>query len=119
MKFKRGFTILELIIVIVLIGMIALIAFPIIDRYIKNARDNIYETQVNNIILAAKEWGSDNRFMLPKDDEVFELTLRELIEADYISGNIINPSTAESFSENCVIFITRNGQSYSYEFSER
>lgn len=119
MKFKKGFTILELAMVIVLIGMIALIAFPLIDRYINNVREDMYETQINNIILAAKDWGFDNRLMLPKDNEVLELTLGELIEADYISGNIINPNTNDPFSENCLIIIKKNSQSYSYEFSER
>ena len=42
---KKGFTLIEIIAVIILIGVIALITYPIIDKTIKNSEEKALEKQ--------------------------------------------------------------------------
>ena len=43
---KRAFTLIELMGVIIVLGLIALIAIPTIDKSIKNSKENLYKVQI-------------------------------------------------------------------------
>ena len=76
MKKKNiGFTLVEVLGILVILGAVALLSFPAVDRYLKK-REEMYDTHVNNIILSAKHWGSDNEVLLPKNNgQTIEITL--------------------------------------------
>ena len=57
---KRGFTFIELLAVIIILGTISLIATPLITRQIENSRTTSYRVSVQNTIDAAKEYVSKN-----------------------------------------------------------
>ena len=57
---KKGFTLIEVLTVIILIGVIGLIAFPAVNSMIKEARENLYNDQMEEIKLAAEKWSYDN-----------------------------------------------------------
>ena len=50
---KKGFTLVELIGVIIVLGVIALITYPIIDKSIKNSKEQALERIIDNIEEAA------------------------------------------------------------------
>jgi type IV pilus assembly protein PilA len=55
MKKNKGFTLVELLAVIVVLGIILVIAIPNIQQIITNARKEAYERQKKFIADAAKE----------------------------------------------------------------
>ena len=57
---KRGFTLIELLGVITILGVLALILFPILLKHINNARDSISDVTRELIIDAAKDYYEDN-----------------------------------------------------------
>ena len=66
---KKGFTLIELIGIIVILGVISFIVFPVVSSSIKNGKEKAYNEQVGRIIEAAKKWANDNTDLLPSDDE--------------------------------------------------
>ena len=57
---KNGFTLMELLGVILILGILALIAFPPILKIIKESKNEIKEGTKNIIIDAAKDYYEDN-----------------------------------------------------------
>ena len=53
---KKGFTLIELIMVICLLGIIAIITVPVITKLINNSKDESYKEQKKLVINAAKQY---------------------------------------------------------------
>lgn len=57
---KKGFTLVELLAVIVILSIIAIIAYPIIGNTINNSKKKLQKEQYNRIKSAAKNWTTTN-----------------------------------------------------------
>lgn len=117
---KKGFTLIELIGVIIVLSLISLLAVPSITNTIKNSRIKLYNDQVENIEDAAKIWGSKNISELPENigDEK-DITLLNLKELGLIDEKIKDPRTKKEFSNSLIIKITKKSEnSYSYKLIE-
>ncbi|MDD2181561.1 MAG: prepilin-type N-terminal cleavage/methylation domain-containing protein [Bacilli bacterium] len=116
MNAEKGFTLVEVLSIIVLLGLVALLAFPSVDKYLKSAKQEAYNTQVNNIALSAQNWGVDNKILLPKNDgETMEITLGYLMDQGYVDFDIVNPITKKPLSKELVILIRKTGNIHNYE----
>lgn len=130
---NKGFTLIELIIVIALLATIALLSTPNIIRVIeKNKVDNYNET-LDSIIEAAELYVSDNRYKLvfkdasgnnasckqgdPDDKKIYsQTTLENLINYKYISESVKNPCNEEEISPTTKIDITLNCKTKLFEY---
>ena len=113
---KKGFTLAELIGVIVVLALISLVTIPAVSKTLKQNKIKLCETQLENILAAAKSYGADNVFNLSDTNTV---TLGDLVNAGYISGEIENPVTKENFDlETTEITITKNNKKYEYKLDE-
>ncbi len=66
MKKRNGFTIVELLAVIVLLAIIMMIAVPSITGMIERAGDTYYSSLEEIIAISGKEYFAENRSLLPK-----------------------------------------------------
>ncbi|HEX7880512.1 MAG TPA: prepilin-type N-terminal cleavage/methylation domain-containing protein, partial [Candidatus Eisenbacteria bacterium] len=60
MKDRRGFNMIELMVVVVIIGILAAIAVPIYSKYAKNARVTEATGRIGDILTAAKSYAIEN-----------------------------------------------------------
>ena len=91
---KQGFTLVELLGVIIILGVLALLIIPTIDKSLKAGKQKLYDNQIENIELAANSWALDNLFALPEnDDEYIIVELGQIKASWYIDKEIINPLT--------------------------
>lgn len=66
---KKGFTLVELLAVIIILGLLVGISFPIVRKSINKYKTQLCESQMDEIMNAAKLWGSDNMEALPDGKE--------------------------------------------------
>lgn len=66
---KKGFTLVELLAVIIIIGVIGLIVFPSAIESINNSKEKLYREQVDRILDAADSWASSHDNELPEMSE--------------------------------------------------
>ena len=60
MKKDSAFTLAELLAVITILGVIALIVFPAVNKAIKNSKEKSYNQQVDSILDSAENWVIEN-----------------------------------------------------------
>lgn len=58
---KKGFTLVELLAVIIILGIIALITFPIVDKSIENSKQAALERTIDSILDAAHDYSIQNK----------------------------------------------------------
>ena len=63
---KKGFTLVELIVVVVLLGLISVFTFPSVNKTIKNRKEALYNIQVDNIKASALSYV--NKYDLLKEN---------------------------------------------------
>jgi prepilin-type N-terminal cleavage/methylation domain-containing protein len=116
---NRGFTLVEILAVITLIGVLALITIPTIDVVIKSTREKGYENQKEVILSAAKDYGASNMMELPTvDGDYVYITLGDLKLSGFIEVDVINPINELCISNDTVIVITRKNNNYTYKFQD-
>ena len=115
---KNGFTLVELLGVIVILGIIATITVPLIQRTIIENTEEAYNDQVTSFERAAKNYvASDVYNMTNCQTKICTISLKELQEKGYLqSGDIVNPITDENFDMDNVVDITYDGDTFSYNY---
>ena len=112
---KKGFTLMEMLVVLVIAGIIMLIAVPSMMTISKSAKSRELSAKREALLSAAEAYGKDN---IPEfgDDNVLSIPVRILLyhgyiekdsECDEVIGCIINPITNESMNDE-IIYIKRN-----------
>ena len=86
---KRGFTLVELLAVLILLGVVSLIAIPSIGKILNRSREKARESTKNELIKAAKNYYADNIRELPDDGSHKCLSVSEIEESGYISNDDI------------------------------
>lgn len=102
-KNNKGFTLIELLLTIALLAVISIISFVSINAIISKNKDNDCVSTVNNIIIAAKEYYSDNRYDNTVSSESFSITAASLISNNYLNGEIIDPYEKETVDSNDIL----------------
>ena len=66
MKKKNGFTLVEILAVVVILAILSLIAIPVVSKIIQESKEKLYREQVDRILEAAEKYMQDNDQKLPK-----------------------------------------------------
>ena len=110
---KKGFTLAELLGVLVILGAILLIAIPVVDKVIKSGQEDLYQDQIESIKSSLNLWMSNNQ--KPDVDETITLSLSQLKEAGVVELDITNPKTNELFPNDMILKISNNQGTIEYQ----
>ena len=114
---KRGFTLIELIVVIVILGLMAIVAYPAITKVLTGSRNDTYDVQVKTIEKAAKAWGIEHPTLL-KETDCIKVKVSTLVSNGYItSGTPKNPKDNTDMTGAVKISLNGNKYNYIYETS--
>lgn len=113
---NKGFTLIELVAIIALLGMVFLLTYTEVDKSLNKNTNQLYEAQLSNIKAAAKNWAVDNLDKLPeKNKESCYVTLETLQNSGYIEADIKNPNKKIKNFPNVYVTITKNNENYVYK----
>lgn len=117
---KKGFTIVELLAVITLLGILSLISVPLIETTITKNKDKLYKSQINTIREGAKIWAIHNNKILPKENgETLNVNLEILKSSGFVESKIKNPKNDKCFYNNMNIIIKRISNNYEYVVDDK
>lgn len=103
---KKGFTLVEMIATLVILSVIAVIVTPNIYVSIKDYKNRLFETQMDNIKQSAKNWAVDNVNKLPiSDANSLAVTVSDLQDDGYIDENLKNPRDGGIFDDSSVFVL--------------
>lgn len=139
----KGFTLVELLAVIAIMGMLAVIMVPTISGVIEENKKNNSENLKNSIKSSARAYISDNRYEISLDDSSCDnnntntrniisidntsisdskITVKLLVDKGYLKSNsndIINPETNKPIKkEESYIVVTYDCSSKDFEYGK-
>lgn len=122
MKNNKGFTLVELMAVIVVLALIITIAVPSAISISHKIKLKMYATKVDMIIDSAKLYGQDNPSSLKSNENACSspnLTVKTLIETGYIkkddtddNGKVLNPINSKSMNNYELCVYKKNNRVY-------
>ena len=88
MKNRKGFTLIELIAVIIILGLVLIVAIPFFTGSLKQFRTDYYENLSGNVLNAGKEFFTDNRLYLPHSYLDSAIVKMETLEKENYIDNV-------------------------------
>ena len=116
---KRGFTLIELLGVITLLGIIAVIAVPVVNSSLNQGKENLTTVQEKQIIKGVKDYFIEHPEKLPTCNSTVEpciskvcasnkeYELSTFIVSGYLPDKIKNEITGQDYDINSIIIAVR------------
>lgn len=111
---KKGFTLVELLAVIIILGAIFAITFPLVTDNIRKTEEKAFNLQKEQIIAAAKDMVIKEYVVIP-DKQSVTLYVGELKRKGLLPIKMINAKTKLTISNESNVVISRENNSYSYD----
>ena len=95
MKNKNGYTVIELLILIVILGIAAILITEHITNSIKIDTQSAYDASIKSILAKSKEYGLANIEDVKASETGISVSVNRLVEDGYVSadknGKVSNP----------------------------
>ena len=113
---KNGFTLIELIGVITILGVLVLIIYPVIDDVFNDSSSNLSKNQKESLENIARMWGAQNTDLL-SETEPYYLQIEDLKKSGLLENkDILDPET-ETKVRGCIKIEYKNNK-YVYTYDE-
>lgn len=100
---KRGFTLVEILVVITLMGVIAGIAVPSIYTIANKQKENVKNKQLETILSVSEMYLRDNI------DDIQDITVQTLVKEGYLNEeDTKDPTNDEQYLNNNIYFNKNN-----------
>ena len=105
---KSGFTLIELMAVIVVLAVLAVVAVPIVDSLIDSVKESAYNESVKSIERATEQYIlSEKSYNI----DTINVTLKELVDKGYLKE--LPKDTLET--DYVIVQKTENGYTYTFD----
>ena len=116
---KKGFTLIELMGVIVIIGLLIILAIPSITNLLNDEEENISSAMEKVLLQAGELYTQDNIGIYPKTEgNVYCVTLKELVDEEYLGSPIKDPVSSNEIDQNKYIKTSIQNGTYNYEITD-
>jgi type IV pilus assembly protein PilA len=117
---RKGFTLVELLAVIAVLGLLIAIISPVVKKLINDSEDSLSKQQIEMIVGAAKRYMVDHGELLPEGSNKFAVYIKDLINDGVIDNDeVIDPKTRKEINGCVLVNYNENFNQYEYNFREK
>lgn len=114
-KKKKGFTLVELLAVIVILGLLMTFAIPSVSRLISRSKNENIDSHRKTLIMAAESYLQNNKEELPKDiGEDKLIKAKTLKDQNYLKKDIYNADKKSCMKDSVVRVYKYDTENYNY-----
>lgn len=119
-KRKNGFTLVELIAIILILSIILTVSFTSLSKTIENSNNQEYQTLINNIEMATENYVNLPGIYREVDEKLknggsYEVNITDLISAGIIDEMPINPKNKKRMESGKVIVSKNSNNELMYK----
>ncbi|MBQ8132245.1 MAG: type II secretion system protein [Bacilli bacterium] len=112
---RNGFTMVELLAVILILGIVTALSVVSIQEVLRRARSRYYTSQEENLTAAGRNYMEKNQQYLPKvTGQKTSISADELIKNKYISS-LVDYSKQNCHASNSYVQVIKNDNGYYYD----
>ena len=111
---KKGFTLVELIVVIVLLSLIGIFTFPSINKTLSERKEKLYNIQIENIKTSTESYINKNNLFVG-NDKVY-VTLCQLKQEGFTDENVKDPRTGKTIPNDSKVIVSKSEEGTDYTF---
>lgn len=118
---KKGFTLVELIAVIVILATVALIVFPNINAVILSSKQTLHDNQIIDIQKSSEKWATDHIDLLDETyANIIYVSLDSIKGTGYLEKEeIVDPLTKENMNGCVQIKYDIKTKKYNHSYEEK
>lgn len=117
---KKGFTLVELLAVITILGIIALLVSTSVIGTLNKTKSSLSTTQITTIEKAAEKWSIVNADKLPLDSSEYSVDINTLANDGYLdSSDLKNPKNNSKICGVVKINYVSEKKQYKYTFTSK
>ena len=107
---KKGFTLVEMLGILVVLSIIVVISVPAITGSLKRARQEKYDNWLKSLYIAAEEYTESHReeFYEVNAGATSYLSIQLLLDQGYLKESVVDPESGRDITEVAIIKITVN-----------
>ena len=91
MRHNKGFTLVELLAVVVILGIIITISIPAVSKWIEKSKMESKESQKNTLVMATESYAQANQKVLPKGiGQKTKVSAEDLKNAKYLKEDLVD-----------------------------
>lgn len=117
MKNNKGFTLVELLGVLIVLAVLAAITIPLVGEYIESSREKSYNLEIQTIKKAAQEYYTKYSGRIRFDEAgEYLMPICELKKSEFLEDKpIVNPLEPEEYLDGCLLIKKETGK-ITYEY---
>lgn len=118
---NKGFTLIELVAIVLVLAAIFLVSFPSLLNMSKNDEEKKYDNMVENLCLAGESYiyaNEDDFKDLSTVSSTIEISIEELIMYGNVDSALKNPKTDKSVESDKLIFTVLSDKSLDCVYKE-
>lgn len=90
-KKNKGFTMVELLAVITIMGLLAMVAIPAVTKYLIKSRTTSLDTMVKSTYEAAENYVMNNNIIVRSGDPAYVIPVQTLVDEQYLEA-LVDPA---------------------------
>lgn len=116
----RGFTLIELTAIIVVLAAIFLVSFPTFLNTSRADKEKEYDNMVDNLCMAGRTYiysNMDDFSELSSIGSIIKISISDLIEYGNVDKNMVNVKTEKKVEKDLLIYTVLNDYSLDCEYN--
>ena len=118
---KKGFTLIEIMAVMVVLGLLIAIIVPVVNNLLKDSEDTLHDEQIDLVVKASQKYMVEHSELLPEmsDGSKTFIYIDDLINNGVIDNDkVINPKSKEELNGCVVVRYNDSFNQYEYNYSD-